>query len=545
MKADGLASIAGIDEFRSRLSFGKSAWQIKAECAARALADAGLDWQDVDALYDCGEAGGMPGFPMAEYLGLHPSLIDNTAVGGSSFELHAAHADTALSAGRAQVALLTYGSTKRSGSYTATDGLSAAPPIPSANMELRYGLTTPGAYAICASRHMARYGTTAEQLAAVSVTARAHALRNPDAVAGLAALRIKATELTAEMVLASPMIADPLHLLDCCLINDGGGAVVIVAPDLAADRPHPPVWIPGAGEATRYLDNHDDITVSAAVDSGRQAFGQAGVRPGEIDVAMIYDSFTITVIVALEDLGFCAKGEGGAFADGGRLRFDEPGGPALNTDGGGLSSSDPGMRGIFLLIEATRQLRGTSTAQVPGARLAVSHGTGGWLTTRHVAGTVVLGGTSDGARRRGRAGRRGEPTAAEPRRTRHRRVLVRDGGRQADLPRLPPVRGGGLLPAVALPGRPEPGPRSPGFGRSRNRVRVHRAPAQRRAQAPGTAAGRARGRATQRGLPDAHGDRRRGSWRGPGRHAGSGALGGSRTKACGSRCSNRTAPRRV
>ena len=124
------------------------------------------------------------------------------------------------------------------------------------------------------------------------------------------------------MVLASPMIADPLHLLDCCLIYDGGGAVVIVAPDLAADRPHPPVWILGAGEATRYLDNHDDITVSAAVDSGRQAFGQAGVRPGEIDVAMIYDSFTITVIVALEDLGFCAKGEGGAFADGGRLRFD-------------------------------------------------------------------------------------------------------------------------------------------------------------------------------------------------------------------------------
>jgi len=391
MTADGLASIAGIDEFGPRVAGEKSAWQIKAECAGRALADAGLGWRDVDALYDCGDAGGLPGFTMAEYLGLNPKLIDTTAVGGSSFELHAAHAAAALSAGRARVALLTYGSTKRSGSYAAADLFSQGPPAPSANMEVPYGLSTPGAYAMCASRHMARYGTTAEQMAAVSVTARAHALRNPDAVAGLAALRIKATELTADAVLASPMIADPLHLLDCCLINDGGGAVVIVAAELAADRPHPPVWILGGGEATRYLDNDGDITVSAAVDSGRQAFGQAGLRPDEIDIAMIYDSFTITVVVALEDLGFCEKGEGGAYADGGRLRYDQPGGPALNTDGGGLSSSHPGMRGIFLLIEATRQLRGTSTAQVPGARLAVAHGTGGWLTTRHVAGTVVLG----------------------------------------------------------------------------------------------------------------------------------------------------------
>jgi acetyl-CoA C-acetyltransferase len=388
MTADGLASIAGIDEFRPRLAGGKSAWQIKAECAGRALADAGLDWNDVDALYDCGEAGGMPGFTMAEYLGLRPRLIDTTAVGGSSFELHAAHAATALSAGRARVALLTYGSTKRSGNYAVADAVLSGPAL---NMELPYGLPTPGAYAMCASRHMSSYGTTPEQLAAISVATRAHALRNPDAVAGLASLRIKATELTADMVLASPMIADPLHLLDCCLINDGGGAVVIVAPDLARDRPHPPVWILGGGEATGYLGDGGDITTSAAVESGQQAFGQAGVRPDEIDVAMIYDSFTITVLVALEDLGFCRKGEGGAYAETGRLRYDRPGGPALNTDGGGLSSSHPGMRGIFLLIEATRQLRGTSTAQVPGARLAVAHGNGGWLTTRHVAGTVVLG----------------------------------------------------------------------------------------------------------------------------------------------------------
>jgi acetyl-CoA C-acetyltransferase len=327
---------------------------------------------------------------MAEYLGLRPALIDNTATGGSSFELHAAHAAMALAAGRARVALLTYGSTKRSGNYAVT-GSGDGPPGPALNMELPYELTTPGAYAMCAGRHMAEYGTTPEQLAEIAVTTRAHALRNPDAVAGLASLRIKPVELTTEKVLASPLIADPLHLLDCCLVNDGGGAVVIVAADLARDRPHPPAWILGGGEATAYLGDGGDITTSAAVESGRRAFGQAGVRPEEIDVAMIYDSFTITALVALEDLGFCAKGEGGPYVAGGRLRFDRPGGPALNTDGGGLSSSHPGMRGIFLLIEATRQLRGTSTAQVPGAALAVAHGTGGWLSTRHVAGTVVLG----------------------------------------------------------------------------------------------------------------------------------------------------------
>ena len=175
------------------------------------------------------------------------------------------------------------------------------------------------------------------------------------------------------------------------MISDGGGAVVIAAPEVAKDCAKPPVWILGTGEATKYPENGGDMTTSAAAQSGPAAFGEAGVTPAEMDIAMIYDSFSITVLALLEDLGFCAKGEGGTWVSGGRLRFDADGGPALNTDGGGLSSNHPGMRGIFLLIEAARQLRGESTSQVPDAKLAVAHGNGGMLGTRHCAGTVILG----------------------------------------------------------------------------------------------------------------------------------------------------------
>jgi acetyl-CoA C-acetyltransferase len=187
------------------------------------------------------------------------------------------------------------------------------------------------------------------------------------------------------------MIADPLRLLECCMISDGGGAVVIAAADVARNCRRKPVWILGTGEATKYPENGGDITVSAAAQSGPAAFGEAGIAPSEIDVAMIYDSFSITVLTILEDLGFCPKGEGGRWVEGGILRFDRQGGPALNTDGGGLSSNHPGMRGIFLLIEAARQLRGESCSQVSGARLAVAHGNGGMLGSRHAAGTVILG----------------------------------------------------------------------------------------------------------------------------------------------------------
>jgi acetyl-CoA C-acetyltransferase len=247
-----------------------------------------------------------------------------------------------------------------------------------------------GNYALAARRHMHEYGTTSEQLAEIAVATRAHAVRNPEAVAGLNAIGIPAKEITVGDVLAAPLVADPLHILDCCLITDGGGAVVIVAPEVARNIRKTPVWILGTGEASAFLGKGHDMTVSAGRASGGEAFNQAGVRPNEIDIALLYDSFTITVLTILEDLGFCKKGEGGPYVETGRLRFDHPDGPAVNTDGGGLSSNHPGMRGIFLLIEATRQLRGESMSQVVDARLAVAHGNGGFLGTRHTAGTIIL-----------------------------------------------------------------------------------------------------------------------------------------------------------
>jgi acetyl-CoA C-acetyltransferase len=393
--AERQAAIVGIYEYPERRVGGMSALEIKAACAARALEDAGLTWKDVDALFDAGEAApGMSTAVMAEYFHIQPRVVDGTGVGGSSYEFHAAHARRAIAEGRAKVALLTYGSTARSDQrQIGTGGRGAAgPSSPVNNMEDPWGLTLIGNYALVARRHMYQYGTTAEQLAEIAVATRYHAMRNPEAVRAMEALGFRdVREITVEDVLNSRLIADPLHLLDCCMISDGGGAVVIASADVARQCKTRPVWILGSGEALGYPDNGRDITVTAAAQSGPEAFADAGVTPSEIDVAMIYDSFTITVLSILEDLGFCAKGEGGAYVSGGRLKFDRSGGPALNTDGGGLSSNHPGMRGIFLLIEATRQLRGTSTSQVPNARLAVAHGNGGQLGTRHAGATIILG----------------------------------------------------------------------------------------------------------------------------------------------------------
>jgi acetyl-CoA C-acetyltransferase len=388
------AAIVGIHEYPSRDVEGRvSPLQIKAESAARALADAGLTWRDVDAIYDAGDGGGMGGLTIAEYFGLKPRVIDTTNVGGSSYEFHAAHAKRDIAAGRSRVALLTYGSTAHSNAMAiGVGGRGGGGTHPADNMESFVGMTLVSNYAMVARRHMHQYGTTSEQLAEISVATRLHAMRNPEAVAAMKALEfLDIRETTIADVVGSRMIADPLHLLECCMISDGGGAVVIAASDVARGCRKPPVWILGAGEATKYPENGGDITVSAATQSGPTAFGEAGITPREVDIAMIYDSFSITVLTILEDLGFCKKGEGGAWVSGGRLRFDRPkDGPALNTDGGGLSSNHPGMRGIFLLIEAARQLRNESTSQVPGAQLAVAHGNGGMLGSRHCAGTVIL-----------------------------------------------------------------------------------------------------------------------------------------------------------
>jgi acetyl-CoA C-acetyltransferase len=387
------AAIVGIYEYPLRkVEPGMTPLRIKADSAQHALDDAGLTWRDVDGLYDAGDGGGMAGLGLADYFGFKPSVIDTTQVGGSSYEFQAAHAMRDIAAGKCKVALLSYGSTAHSNSVAIGTGGGTGIGLPSAtgNMQDPYGQTLIANYGLVKQRHKFQYGTKEEQFASISVTTRAHAVRNPQAVKAMEDLAFVGTgEITVQDVLDSRMIADPLHLLECCMVSDGGGAVVIAAPEVARNCKKPPVWIIGGGEATRYLENGRDITASAAVQSGPAAFGEAGVRPDEIDIAMIYDSFTITVLTCLEDLGFCKKGEGGAFVEGDRLRFDTPG-LALNTDGGGLSSNHPGMRGIFLLLEAARQLRGESTSQKQGARLAVSHGNGGMLGTTHTGGTVIL-----------------------------------------------------------------------------------------------------------------------------------------------------------
>ena len=357
------------------------------------MADAGLNWSDVDAIYDAGEGGGMGGLNISEYFGIKPNVIDTTNVGGSSYELHAAHARRDIAAGRANVALLTYGSTAHSNAQAIGAGGRGSTMHPADNMERFTGMTLIANYAMVAQRHMFEYGTTSAQLAEISTATRFHAMRNPEAVKAMEDLDfINIRETNIEDVLNSRMIADPLHLLECCMISDGGGAIVIASAEVARHCRKPPVWILGCGEATKYTENGGDITSSAAIQSAPPAFREAGITPSEIDIAMIYDSFSITVLTLLEDLGFCKKGEGGAWVEGGRLRFDRPKeGPALNTDGGGLSSNHPGMRGIFLLIEAARQLRGESFSQVKDAQLAIAHGNGGMLGSKHVAGTVILG----------------------------------------------------------------------------------------------------------------------------------------------------------
>ncbi len=385
------AAIVGVHEWPNRVDKNVSAMQIKARSIARALEDAGLNWGDVDGLYDAGDGAGGGGLGLAAYLGIKPQVIDTTAVGGTSYEFHAAHAMRDIAAGRCNVAVLSYGS------KAATERIPIGTRGPGgggswqSNMESAYGMTLISGYGMVAHRHMHEYGTTSEQLAEISVATRAHAMRNPDAVRAMEDLQfVDIREITTADVLDSRIVADPLHLLECRMVSDGGGAVIIASKDVVKGTKKKPVWLIGSGEATAYRTNDNDITTSAAAQSGPVAFSQAGVTADEIDIAMIYDSFTITVAVMLEDLGFCKKGEAGQYVQGGRLRWDNPDGPALNTDGGGLSSNHPGMRGIFLLMESARQLRGESTSQVDGAKLAVAHGNGGQLGGTHCGSTIIL-----------------------------------------------------------------------------------------------------------------------------------------------------------
>ncbi|MGW7360666.1 thiolase C-terminal domain-containing protein [Streptomyces sp. NPDC054802] len=365
---------------------GPTPYALHAQAARRALADSGLDRSLVDGLCSAG-LGTLAPVEVAEYLGLRPVWVDSTAVGGATWEVMAAHAADAIAAGHANVVLLVYGSTARAdiraGRRTSDLSFGARGPL---QFEVPYGHTLVARYAMAARRHMHEYGTTLEQLAQVAVQARANAAANPDAMFR--------DPITVADVLDGPLIADPFTKLHCCVRSDGGCAVLLAAAEYVPDTAKAPVWVLGTGEHVSHttMSEWDDFTRSPAAVSGRLAFERAGVRPGEIGVAEIYDAFTYMTLVTLEDLGFCAKGEGGAFVEQGRLLRD--GELPVNTDGGGLSACHPGMRGLFLLVEAVRQLRGEAGGrQVRAAdgrlpELAVASGTGGWFCS---SGTVVLG----------------------------------------------------------------------------------------------------------------------------------------------------------
>jgi acetyl-CoA C-acetyltransferase len=380
LSSQSSAVIAGVYEFPERQTT-KSALEIQALSARAALAEAGLTLKDVDGFFTAAGSGGIGPLPILDYLNLNPSYMDGTTIGGASFVAHANHAASAIAQGRCQVALITYGSTARSlGVPVGTRERIAGDYVD--QFEGIYGTSTIALYALVAQRHMHQYGTTSAQLAEIAVACRKHASLNPVA--------LYRDPITVGDVLKSPIISSPLHLLDCCVITDGGGAVVLVSSERARDLPKPPVRILGSAEAVAHTSaGKRDYLVSAAAQSGPRALAEAGVRHDDIDMAMIYDSFTITVLMTLEDLGFCKKGEGGRFVERGRLQLG--GDLPINTDGGGLSSNHPGMRGIFLIIEAVRQLRGEcGERQVKDARTVLVHGTGGTLGSRHSGATLVL-----------------------------------------------------------------------------------------------------------------------------------------------------------
>ncbi len=385
MTLRGKAFIAGAYEHPGRKLPDTTLPQLHAEVAEGALVDAGLSLDDVDAYFTAGEVPGFGALSMAEYLGLDCRYIDDTETGGSAYLVHVQHAAAAIAAGHANVALISLAGKPLTGGMGigGAGDFGAAPEVAFENL---YGMPIPVGYALAAARHMHEYGTTSEQLAEIKVAASVHAQHNPNAL-----LR---DVVTVEEVVNSPMVADPLHRLDCCVVTDGGGALVMVSPEIARELDRPAVKLLGTGTAIAHANaGRIDLTVSGASRSGPEAFAEARVTPADIDYAGIYDSFTITVLVALEDLGFCAKGKGGRFVADGALQAGS-GVLPFNTDGGGLCSNHPGNRGgMTKVIEAVRQLRGEAhpAVQVPDCRLALAHGTGGSLASRMGSATLILG----------------------------------------------------------------------------------------------------------------------------------------------------------
>jgi len=379
------AFIVGAYEHPTRHAPDKSLVQLHAEVAIGAIADAGLNKSDIDAYYFAGDASGLSTMSMVDYLNLKVRHVDSTETGGTSYLIHVAHAAQAIAAGKCNAALITLAGRPRS------EGSSGAVPrvlgdaSPEAQWEAPFSATTVNLYALCAQRHMHEFGTTAEQLAWIKVAASHHAQHNPNAM-------LK-NVVTVDEVLASPMIASPLHRLECCVVSDGGGALIVARPEIANALKRPKVAVLGAGEAIKGQNGGEiDLMTSGAAVAGPAAFAEAGVKPSDIKYASIYDSFTITVLMQLEDLGFCKKGEGGKFVADGNL-ISGVGKLPFNTDGGGLCSNHPSNRGgMTKVIEAVRQLRGEAhpALQVKNCDLALAQGTGGRLGSRHGSATLIM-----------------------------------------------------------------------------------------------------------------------------------------------------------
>lgn len=387
MSTKGKAYIVGAYEHPTRKAPDKSLAQLHAEVAKGALEDAGLTKDDVDG-YFCaaGDTPGLGGLSMIDYMNLSVRHVDTTDTGGSSYLVHVGHAAEAIAAGRCNVALITLAGRPRSeGMATGTAPRAGNPNQPDLQFEFPYAPATANMYAMCAMRHMHEFGTTSEQLAWVKVAASHHAQYNEHAM-----LR---DVVTVEDVVNSPMVTDPLHRLDCCVISDGGGALVVTRPEIARSLKRPKVKIIGTGEAVKHqMAGHIDLTYTGGTKSSKAAFEEAGITPKDIKYASIYDSFTITVVMQLEDLGFCERGKGGQFVSDGNL-ISGVGKLPFNTDGGGLCNNHPANRGgMTKVIEAVRQLRGEAhpKVQVKNCDVALAHGTGGSLGTRHCGSTVIM-----------------------------------------------------------------------------------------------------------------------------------------------------------
>ncbi|MEO7127290.1 MAG: thiolase [Rhodoferax sp.] len=378
----GSAAIAGIATFGCGEAPGFTDMELLARSARAAVADAGLKMSDIDGLCTASVASTMWAMPVVEYLGLRPSFIDNTMLGGSSFIAHLLPAMHALQSGQCNAVLVCYGSVQRTGTHGRKEVAQARRSLDPQPYEMPYEPVMPvAAYALAAARHMHQYGTTRRQLAEVAVAARGWAALNPEA--------FMRGPLSIDDVLNARMVAEPLSVRDCCLVTDGGGAYVLVRGDRARDLPRKPVYVLGNATAVwnRQISSMRDLTVTSASESGRRAFDMASLAPKDIGVLQLYDAFTINTLLFLEDLGFCKKGEAGAFVEGGAIA---PGGRLpVNTNGGGLSCVHPGMYGIFALIEAVRQLRGDAgERQVPHVQTALAHGNGGTLSSQS---TAILG----------------------------------------------------------------------------------------------------------------------------------------------------------